>query len=142
MCEAVAIEQGGILQNLGLMTQALGLGGFTHFAADPSIWLQALGFRMRQVPASRVGGFGALTRRMLRALKRDVPVPTAVGLEQDGQILLKAYCPPYYRNMQEAVHAYVDYKYAQGAGTFRGWWAGHGMAGWGKCAGGHPTLLG
>lgn len=119
VCEAVAIEQGGILQNLGLMTQALGLGGFTHYAADPAIWLQALGFRMRKVPASRVGGFRPLVSTVLRALNKDVPVPTAVGLERDGQVLLKAFCPPYYRNMEEAVLAYVDYKYAQGRGTFR-----------------------
>jgi hypothetical protein len=119
VCEAVAIEQGGILQNLGLMTQALGLGGFTHYAADPAIWLQALGFRRRQVPSSHVGGFGWLTRRLLRALNKDLPVPTAVGLERNGQILLKGFCPPYYRTMEEAVLAYVDYKYAAGRGTFR-----------------------
>src|SRR5204862_2904501 len=29
------------------------------------------------------------------------------------------YCPPYYRNMEEAVLAFVDYKYAAGKGTFR-----------------------
>ena len=45
--EFIAIEQGGMLQNLGLMTQALGLGGFPHFAAHPFIWFQALGFRMQ-----------------------------------------------------------------------------------------------
>ncbi|MEX2080451.1 MAG: hypothetical protein WEC33_02455, partial [Dehalococcoidia bacterium] len=33
--EFAAIEQGAILQNLGLMTQALGLGGFAHFAHHP-----------------------------------------------------------------------------------------------------------
>jgi hypothetical protein len=119
VCEAVAIEQGGMLQNLGLTTQALGLGGFTHFAADPAIWLQALGFRMRQVSFSRVGGFGPSTRRLLRLLNKDVPLPTAVGLERDGKALMRAYCPPYYRNMEEAVLAYVDYKYAQGRGTLR-----------------------
>ncbi len=119
VCEAVAIEQGGILQNLGLMAQALGLGGFTHYAADPAIWLQALGFRLRQVPSSRVGGFGWLIRGLLRALKKDTPVPTAVGLERNGHILLKGFCPPYYRTMEGAVLAYVDYKYAEGRGTFR-----------------------
>jgi hypothetical protein len=39
-----------MLQNLGLMTQALGLGGFPHFAAHPFIWFQALGFRMQEIP--------------------------------------------------------------------------------------------
>lgn len=37
--EFAAIEQGGILQNPGLMTQALGLGGFPHFAAHPFAWV-------------------------------------------------------------------------------------------------------
>ena len=32
------------MQNLGLMTQALGLGGFPHFAAHPFGSTEALGF--------------------------------------------------------------------------------------------------
>lgn len=114
-----AIEQGGMLQNLGLMTQALGLGGFPHFAAHPFSWFQALGFRMQEVPFSRTIGAGAVTKRLLKALNRDLPVPTAVGLERDGEVLIKPFCPPYYRTMKEAVLAFVDYKYAQGEGTFR-----------------------
>src|SRR5205823_181742 len=57
ICEFVAIEQGAILQNLGLMAAALSaadparaVGGFPHFAAHPFIWPMALGFRMEQVP--------------------------------------------------------------------------------------------
>jgi hypothetical protein len=46
--EFVAIEMGGMLQNLVLMSQALGLGGFPHFAAHPFGWMQVLGFRMQQ----------------------------------------------------------------------------------------------
>ncbi|HEX5506314.1 MAG TPA: hypothetical protein VFW96_27100 [Thermomicrobiales bacterium] len=117
--EFVAIEQGGILQNLGLMTQALGLGGFPHFAAHPFIWPQVLGFRMEQPPFSRVGGLGPVLGALLRVARKDLPVPTAVGLERDGEVLLKPFCPPYYRDMREAVLAFVDYKYAQGRGTFR-----------------------
>src|SRR5262245_6181970 len=56
MCEFCAIEMGGILQNLGLMTAALGLGGFPHFAAHPFGWFQALGFRMEPVPTSTLMG--------------------------------------------------------------------------------------
>jgi hypothetical protein len=119
LCEFTAIEHGQILQNLGLMTQALGLGGFPHFAAHPYIWPQVLGFRMRNVPFSRTIGAGPVTRRLLRALKRDLPIPTAVGLERDGKALIKPFCPPYYRNMEEAVLAFVDYKYGAGRGTLR-----------------------
>lgn len=117
--EFVAIEQGGMLQNLALMTEALGLGGFPHFAAHPFIWFQALGFRMRDVPFSRTIGAGRVTKRLLRALGKDLPVPTAVGLERDGDVLIKPFCPPYYRDMEEAVLTFVDYKYEQGKGTFR-----------------------
>lgn len=117
--EFAAIEQGAMLQNLALMTQALGLGGFPHFAAHPFIWFQTLGFRMQEPRFSRTIGAGPLMTTLLRALHKDIRVPTAVGLERDGAVLLKPFCPPYYRSMKEAVLAFVDYKYAQGAGTFR-----------------------
>src|SRR5262249_26752894 len=127
LSEFAAIEQGGILQNLGLMTQALGLGGAPHFAAHPFIWLQALGFRMDEIPFSRTIGAGPLMTGVLRALRKNLPVPTAVGLERHGDVLIKPYCPPYYRTMEEAVLAFVEYKYAQGTGTFRD---GGGVTGW------------
>jgi hypothetical protein len=117
--EFAAIEQGGILQNLGLMSQALGLGGFPHFAAHPFIWFHTLGFRMEEIPFSRTIGAGPVTRRLLQLLRKDVPVPTAVGLERDAEVLIKPYCPPYYRNMEEAVLAFVDFKYGEGTGIFR-----------------------
>jgi hypothetical protein len=119
ICEFAAIEQGGILQNLGLMAQALGLGGFPHFAAHPFGWTQALGFRMEQIPFSRTIGAGPIMKLLLKLLKKDAPVPTAVGLEHDGAQLIRPFCPPYYPTMEAAVLAYVDYKYAQGRGTFR-----------------------
>jgi hypothetical protein len=122
LCEFAAIEQGSILQNLALMTQALGLGGFAHFAAHPYIWPQALGFRMKRVPFSRTIAAGRPMTQLLRLLKKDFPVPTAVGLERDGRALIKPFCPPYYRNMEEAVLAFVDYKFgkAGAAGSLNG----------------------
>lgn len=127
LCEFAAIEQGGILQNLGLMAEALGLGGFPHFAAHPFGWTRALGFRMEAIPFSRTIGAGPLTKGLLKLLGRDQPVPTAVGLEREGEALIKPFCPPYYRSMEEAVLAFVDYKYAQGRGTLRD---GGAAAGW------------
>jgi hypothetical protein len=117
--EFAAIEQGEILQNLALMTEALGLGGFPHFAAHPFIWFQTLDFRMQEIPFSRTIGAGTVTRRLLKALGKELPVPTAVGLERDGEVLIKPFCPPYYRDMEEAVLAFVDHKYAPGTGAFR-----------------------
>src|ERR1043166_3355365 len=58
--EFVTVEQGMMLQNLGLMAQALGLGGFPNFANHEFGWFQALGFRMEQMPASRYVGAGWL----------------------------------------------------------------------------------
>jgi hypothetical protein len=119
LLEFAAVEQGGIVQSLGLMTQALGLGGFAHFAAHPWIWEQELGFRSTQIPLSRVMGMGLLMRLLVRLLNRDLPIPTALGLERDGEALIKPFCPPYYPSMRAAVEAFVDSKYHAGTGTFR-----------------------
>lgn len=119
MYEFAAVEQGAILQNLALVTAALGLGGFPHLASHPFGWFQALGFRMTDIPFSCTIGAGLVMKGLLQALKKDIPAPTAIGLERDGNVLIKPFCPPYYRNMEEAVLAFVDYKYAEGQGTLR-----------------------
>jgi hypothetical protein len=51
--EFVTIEQGMMLQNLGLMAEALGLGGFPNFANHEFGWFQALDFRLERMRASR-----------------------------------------------------------------------------------------
>jgi hypothetical protein len=116
--EFAAVEQGGIVQNLGLMTQALGLGGFAHFAAHPWIWERELGFRMVDLPLSRVEGMNLLLRLVTRLLGRDLPMPTPVGLERGEDVLIRPFCPPYYPSMREAVLAFVEAKYGE-HGTFR-----------------------
>ena len=58
-------------------------------------------------------------RLLLKLLKKDITLPTAVGLEHEGDVLLKPYCPPYYPNMEEAMVAFVDKKFAPGKGIFR-----------------------
>jgi hypothetical protein len=117
--EISALEEGAVLQNLGLMTQALGLGGFPNYAAHPFIWLKALGFRLAQSSVSDIYGLGSFKKAILTMLRKNVTLPTAVGLEKDGEVLLKPFCPPYYRSMEEAVLAFVDYKYGAGRGTSR-----------------------
>jgi hypothetical protein len=127
--EFVTVEQGMMLQNLGLMSQALGLGGFPNFANHEFAWFQALGFRMEQMPASRYLGAGPLVSLAMRLLKRDPLVPYPVGLERDGNVLLKPFCPPHYRSMTEAVRAVVEIKFGAN-GVFRSAagsaWANHG----------------
>jgi hypothetical protein len=88
---------------------------------------------MEEIPFSRTIGAGRIMKRLIKASGKDLPVPTAVGLERDGETLIKPYCPPYYRKMEEAVHAFVDYKYGEGSGTLRdggaatGWRDGRGV---------------
>ena len=117
--EFVTIEQGMMLQNLGLMAQALGVGGFPNFANHEYGWFQELGFRMQQMPASQYLATGLLARLGLKLLRRDVPVPYAIGLERDGQVLLKPFCPPYYSSMRSAVQAVAEIKFGAN-GIFRG----------------------
>ena len=106
-------------QSLGLMSQALGLGGFVHFAAHPFSWMQTLGFRLKDIPSSQIGGGGFFLKTLLRPLGQDLLVPTAVGLERSGEVLIKPYCPPYYRPMEETILAFVEYKFAEEKVTFR-----------------------
>lgn len=117
--EAVAIEQGMMIQNIGLMAQALGLGGFANFAPHPSSWFEALGFRMGSMPASRFLGANRLISAALAALRRDRPFPYPLGLERDGATLLAPFCPPYYPSMEAAVQAVVEAKFGP-QGIFRG----------------------
>lgn len=117
--EAAAIEQGMAIQNLGLMAQALGLGGFPNFAPHPYSWFQALEWRMLETPASRYLGAPKWISSVLGLLGRDQNLPYPVGLERDGAVLLQPYCPPYYPSMEAAVRALVEHKFGSG-GVFRG----------------------
>jgi hypothetical protein len=117
--EFVAIEQGMVVQNLGLMAQALGLGGFPHWAAHPFGWLRALGFRMAEIPASRYLGMSRPVAWLARLLRRDAGVPLAIGLDRDGRALLAPYCPPHHASMEAAVRAVVLLKFGPD-GVFRG----------------------
>ena len=109
--EFVTLEQGMMLQNLGLMAQALGLGGFPNFANHEFGWFQALGFDMRQMPASEYLGASRLTAWGMSFLKRNPSVPMPSGLTVDGQTWLKPFCPPHYSSMTAAVRAVVETKF-------------------------------
>jgi hypothetical protein len=116
--EVVTIEQGMMLQNLGLMAQALGLGGFPNFAEHESGWFQAAGFRLDEMAAGRYLGASRIVSTLMKLVGRDVPVPYPIGLERDGMLLLKPYCPPYYSSMEAAVTAVVETKCGP-TGVFR-----------------------
>lgn len=116
--EFVTIEAGMMLQNLALMVQAMGLGGFPHWAAHPYGWLAALGFRMEELSSDRYLGVPAPLALLARITGRTVPVPYATGLEVDGEPVLAPFCPPNYPSMEAAVRALVELKFGDG-GVFR-----------------------
>lgn len=100
--QVVGIEQSTMLQNMALTAQAMGLGGFVFPALDaavafgPMTETGGLGFR-HVTPMARSGRPGWLPPL------RQVPV----GL--DG--LFQTYCPPYFRDMRDAVRAVYDAKF-------------------------------
>lgn len=126
LAEAAAVEQGMVLQNIALMAQALGLGGFPNFARHEWGWFEALGFRMTTMPASRYLGAPPWVGLVMRLLGRESNLPLVQGLERDGQVLLKPFCPPYYPTMGAAVQAFVAYKFGP-QGIFR---AGAAQSAW------------
>jgi hypothetical protein len=117
--EFVTAEHGMMIQNIALMVQAMGLGGFPHWAAHAFGWFEALGFRMGEMKASRYLGMNRILASIARWLGRDGPVPYVQGLERDGMRLLTPMCPPYYPSMEAAVRAFVDHKVGPN-GIFRG----------------------
>jgi hypothetical protein len=119
VAEFASIEQGMMLQNLGLMAQALGLGGFPNFANHEFGWFETLGFRMSSMPASRYLGMNPIARLGARLLGRDVAIPFPIGLECNGEVLMKPFCPPYFPSMRAAVEAVVQLKFGP-LGVFRG----------------------
>ncbi|MCC6235281.1 MAG: hypothetical protein IT580_21745, partial [Verrucomicrobiales bacterium] len=106
----VNLEMGMVLQNLGLMTQALGLGGFPHFANHEFGWFEALGFDCHKLPASRYLGANPLVSLALKLTRRDLPVPLATGLTRNGHSLLQALCPPNFPTMRHALDALLARK--------------------------------
>lgn len=116
--ESAAVEQGMMLQNLGLMTQAMGLGGFPNYARHPFSWFEALDFRMEEISAELMFGGSYFLDRLLKLFGRAQMIPIPLGLERDGEVLLKPFCPPYYPSMEAAVHAWIERKFGT-AGIYR-----------------------
>jgi hypothetical protein len=111
--EFMMAEQSFMAHNLSLMEQALGLGGWTHFAtATETGWLEALGFRTGRQTAAQVLNAGPFKRWLMNLLGRNPTFPHALGLTVDGVDLLTPFCPPYYPTMEAAVLAYLDFKRA------------------------------
>lgn len=120
LLESMATEHGMVLQNLALMTEALGLGGFPNFARHEYSWFKAAGFRMQSMSASRYAGASPLLATLARWLGKDPVLEYPVGLERDNQTLLKPFCPPYYKSMEDAIRVFVQAKFGEHGSYQRG----------------------
>ncbi len=114
--QVVGIEQSAMLHNMALAATAMGLGSFVFPALEhPVIFGAAVetgGLGFRHVPTVARPG---------RPEWLAPPRPAPVGL--DG--VFQAYCPPYFRNMRDAVRAVCDAKWGpQGIYTESGGPAG------------------
>jgi len=119
LLEMCAVEQGLMLQNLQLTAEALGLGGFPHYAAHHFAWFQALGFTMKDLKLSSFMRKGPVMTKVMDLVGKNPVIPVPIGIERDGKPLIKPYCPPHYPTMSDAVRAMIDFKYSQDTGTFR-----------------------
>jgi hypothetical protein len=111
------IEADLLLQNLMLTADAMGLGAWIHASIAPPVLLGDPKFRDRYGPML---GFEWSTPRWkpLDILRWQVLLPshanlraTATGLRHDGELLIKAMCPPNYDSMADAVDAVVADKF-------------------------------
>ena len=83
--ELCGVEQGLMIQNLLLASEALGLGSFTHYAAHRFAWTRAFGFQMRKRTFAQVLHKGFLGTLFMRVLRKNIAIPQAVGLCHDGR---------------------------------------------------------
>jgi len=102
-----------------LAAEALGLGSFPHYGGQKWAWYEALGFRTEQFTFAKLLGRGRIATALMKAVGKNPSIPVPLGLEVDGTPVIKPYCPPWYGSMEEAVHAFVDAKFAEGTGLFR-----------------------
>jgi len=91
------VEQAFICQNMSLALQALGLAGWTFSGFIPR-------FAMGAAPDL----FKGLGFRFIQPKKGVIDPPATIPVGRDG--VFQAYCPPYYKNMDEAIDAFHEHK--------------------------------
>jgi hypothetical protein len=117
------IEADLLLQNVALALQAMGLGGWIHASLAPSY---ILGNPYLATEKDRAQGFTCRwvtpPFRLLDILRWGSFLPRLrahpVGLEANGEVLIKGMCPPYYPTMADAVDAVLAQKFAQNTGVY------------------------
>jgi hypothetical protein len=94
------------LQNLILMLQAMGLGGWIHASIAPTMLLPALGFQY-VTPRYRLLDFMRWGTVLTKVRQQPIGLPPHI----------QCMCPPFYPSMADAVQAVIDAKYKSG-GTY------------------------
>ena len=118
------IEADLLLQNLMLVADSMGLGAWIHAALTPAV---LLGDPKYEATYGKMLGFDITTPRwrLMDILRWQIPLPkyanlrtNPIGLQHDGEHLIKAMCPPYYTSMSAAVDEVVKAKFGPN-GLFR-----------------------
>lgn len=112
--EMMVAEQGMILQNLGLACHAMGLSGFPHYAQHDEAWFEALGFRLEQMPLTEFMAVPFPASAVSKITGKNPTMSYPVGLEHDGEVLLRSHSPPYFASMRAAVEAVLTEKFGPG----------------------------
>lgn len=124
--EFVLAEQSFMLHNLSLVEQAMGLGGWTHYATMRDVsWYEQLGISIGEQKLSQTMGGGFLKTLLLNLLDRNTTFYYGLGLDFQGETLIKPYSPPYYKSMEEAVLDFIDFKMSQENGWLKDSSAAH-----------------
>lgn len=113
------IEADLLLQNLMLVADSMGLGAWIHGSISPQV---LLGAPECTGTYGRMLGFEFATPawRIMDLFRWQIPLPKfsylrshPVGLRSQGEDLLKALCPPYYKSMDDAVDQVVSDKFGE-----------------------------
>ena len=114
--QVVGIEQSAMLHNMALTAEAIGLGSFVFPGLEHPIIFGA--------PGETGGlGFRHVPSRALPGRPEWLPAQRYAPVGLDG--VFQAYCPPYFRDMRDAVRAVYDAKWGpQGIYTDSGGPAG------------------
>jgi hypothetical protein len=114
------IEADLLLQNLMLVSEAMGLGAWIHASLTPPVLMGDPKFVGQY---GKMLGFEFVTPpfRLLDVLRWQVPLPKyadlrahPVGLKVGDEYLIQAMCPPYYKSMSTAVDAAIAQKFGPG----------------------------
>jgi hypothetical protein len=95
-----------LLQNLMLVSQALGLGGWIH-AAVPAPYI------FQRDPEKQLFGLGFRVAETKKRWRRSPPLPSTQPNPVGADGILEGLCPPYVKSMNEAVDRVIEEKFGK-----------------------------